>query len=104
MPAARAKSLDCGSTACTAMTSDTQQPRPSTLQTLFAYKAWANEELFAQLGTIDATAHPAALHTAIRVLNHAHVVDCIFKAHLSGVPHGYAATNTQETPALQSLA
>jgi uncharacterized damage-inducible protein DinB len=86
------------------MTPDAHDARPSTLQTLFAYKAWANEELFALLGTIDAAAHATALHSAIRVLNHAHVVDCIFKGHLSGVPHGYPATNTKETPALQSLA
>lgn len=86
------------------MTPDAHDAQSSTLHTLFAYKAWANDELFAQLGTVDAAAHSSALHAAIRVLNHAHVVDCIFKGHLSGVPHGYSATNTKETPVLQALA
>jgi len=86
------------------MTTDTYRPKSSTLQTLFGYKAWANAELLAALGGIDAAAHSSALHSAIRVLNHAHVVDCIFKGHLSGVPHGYSATNTQSTPTLPALA
>jgi len=80
------------------------RPKPSTLHTLFRYKAWSNEELFGVLASIDAGAHPAAVHSAIRILNHAHVVDCIFKGHLSGTPHGYTATNTKDTPALQALA
>jgi uncharacterized damage-inducible protein DinB len=87
-----------------AMESTVDPRASSTLASLFAYKAWANEELFAALAAIDAGAHPAELHGAIRVLNHVHVVDCIFKGHLSGAPHGYAATNTKETPALAALA
>lgn len=86
------------------MTSDPHGPQPSALQTLFGYKAWANDELLTALGGIDASAHPSVVHTATRVLNHTHVVDCIFKAHLLGVPHGHTATNTQATPTLQSLA
>jgi uncharacterized damage-inducible protein DinB len=85
------------------MAIDTRGPKPSALQTLFGYKAWANEELLTVLGGIDASAHPTVVHTATRVLNHARVVDSIFKAHLSGGPHGYTATNTQDTPTLQAL-
>jgi uncharacterized damage-inducible protein DinB len=80
------------------------QQAPSTLHSLFGYKAWANEELFAALATVDAEKHPAEAHTAIRILNHVYVVDCIFKAHLTGSAHGYAATNTKETPSRQALA
>jgi uncharacterized damage-inducible protein DinB len=76
----------------------------STLYSLFAYKAWANRELFAALACVDAAAHPAPVHRAIRILNHVYVVDVIFKAHLEGVRHSYTASNTKETPALQSLA
>jgi uncharacterized damage-inducible protein DinB len=76
----------------------------STLQSLFRYKSWANDELFTLLSTVNAAAHPAVLHSAIRVLNHAHVVDGIFKGHLLGVPHDYSATNTQDTPTLPALA
>jgi uncharacterized damage-inducible protein DinB len=83
---------------------DVHSPTTSTLQSLFRYKAWANDELLTLLGSIDAAAHPTVVHTALRVLNHAHVVDRIFKGHLLGVAHGYTATNTQDTPALQALA
>jgi uncharacterized damage-inducible protein DinB len=41
--------------------------------------------------------------TATRTLNHIYVVDRIFRAHLAGEPHGYTATNTRETPALNEL-
>ena len=73
------------------------------LQSLFRHKAWANEELYAELAKLDASAHAAERHAAIRVLNHVYVVDRIFAAHLTGVAHGYAATNTTETPTLDAL-
>lgn len=76
---------------------------PTLLLSLFKYKAWANEELFAELHRLDAEAHATERHTAIRLLNHIHVVDRIFAAHLSGTPHAYTATNTPETPALGDL-
>lgn len=75
----------------------------SLLLSLFQYKAWANTELFAELRKVDGEAHPAERHSAIRVLNHIHVVDRIFVAHLSGTPHTYTATNTPETPTLDEL-
>ena len=53
--------------------------------------------------TVTAPEHAAALHAAIRMLNHIHVVDRIFRAHLLGEPHGYADTNTPETPELGTL-
>jgi len=73
------------------------------LLSLFRYKAWANGELFAELEKVDAGQHPAERHTAIRLLNHIHVVDRIFAAHLAGAPHAYTATNTPETPTLDEL-
>ena len=86
------------------MTTNSFQDAPSTLRSLFAYKAWANEELFAALADVDAEKHPAEAHAAIRILNHVYVVDGIFKAHLADSAHGHAATNTKETPALHALA
>ncbi|NMM38628.1 MAG: damage-inducible protein DinB [Glaciimonas sp.] len=86
------------------MPTDIFQDTPSTLRSLFGYKAWANEELFAALALVDAVKHLAEANTAIRILNHVYVVDCIFKAHLAGDVHDYAATNTKETPALSTLA
>jgi len=73
------------------------------LQSLFKYKAWANEELFAELQKLDPVTHPTERHTAIRLLNHIYVVDRIFAAHLSGQAHGYAGTNTPETPSFEAL-
>jgi len=69
---------------------------------LFAYKAWADAELFALLATLPAeSAEP--LHACIRTLNHIHVVDRIFRAHLGGEPRPFDATNTQATPGLEAL-
>ena len=76
----------------------------SVLLSLFKYKAWINEQLFAAVGRIDATANAADRHTAIRILNHVYVVDRIFAANLTGGTHPYTATNTQETPTLEALA
>lgn len=74
----------------------------TTLQSLFAYKAWANGELFALLATLPPTrAEP--LHTCIRTLNHIHVVDRLFRAYLGGEPPPFNATNTKETPSLSAL-
>ncbi|WP_374568350.1 DinB family protein [Ideonella sp.] len=73
------------------------------LLSLFQYKAWANAELFAELRQVDAEAHAAQRHTAIRLLNHIYVVDRIFVGHLSGTPHGHTGTNTTETPTLDAL-
>ncbi|MFM8900851.1 MAG: DinB family protein [Burkholderiales bacterium] len=73
------------------------------LQSLFRYKAWANEELFVELAKLDADTHATERHTAIRLMNHIYVVDRIFGGHLSGVAHGYSATNTADTPTLEAL-
>lgn len=74
-----------------------------TLQSLFRQKSWANNELFNVLATVAADAQADAVHTAIRTLNHIHVVDRIFRAHLAGESHGYSATNTETTPELGEL-
>jgi uncharacterized damage-inducible protein DinB len=76
---------------------------PSTLKSLFAYKAWADEELLQALASVSVEIYPMELHTALRTMNHIHVVDRIFCAHLLGHPHGYQASNTAETPTLPDL-
>lgn len=75
----------------------------NTLAALFAQKSWSNNELFNALAAVPAHAHAEALHTAVRTLNHIHVVDRIFQAHPAGRPHGYTATNTEATPELGTL-
>jgi uncharacterized damage-inducible protein DinB len=74
-----------------------------TIQSLFAQKSWANNELFNALAAITDAEHAQARHTAIRTLNHIYVVDRIFRAHLLGELHGYSATNTGATPDLDEL-
>jgi uncharacterized damage-inducible protein DinB len=74
-----------------------------TLLSLFQFKAWSNRALFACLREVDANAHAEPLHAMVRMLNHIYVVDRIFRAHLLGQPHGYAATNTPDTPTLDAL-
>jgi uncharacterized damage-inducible protein DinB len=74
----------------------------STLQSLFAYKAWANSELLARLAKIPGS-QTEQLETCIRTLNHTHVVDRIFRAHLSEEPRPFDATNTKDTPSLGQL-
>lgn len=73
------------------------------LNSLFRHKAWANEELYAEVAKLDPATHQAERHSAIRLLNHIFVVDRIFRAHLAGEAHGYAGTNTTETPTLDEL-
>ncbi|WP_061938554.1 DinB family protein [Collimonas pratensis] len=71
--------------------------------TLFEYKTWANETLFATIGALPEDAHEREKHDAIRILNHVYVVDCIFQANLQRLPHVYKGLNTPATPALADL-
>lgn len=73
------------------------------LQSLFAQKSWANNELFNLLATVSTAQDASPIHTATRTLNHIYVVDRIFRAHLLGEQHGYTATNTDATPELGEL-
>ena len=75
----------------------------NTIQSLFAQKSWANNELFNVLAAVPAAEHAESVHTAVRTLNHIYVVDRIFRAHLLGEPHTYKATNTDVTPELDEL-
>ena len=85
------------------MTTNASQDTPSALRSLFTYKAWANEELFVALAEVDSEKYAVEAHAAVRILNHVYVTDCIFKAHLAGGAHGYAAANTKETPSVHAL-
>lgn len=70
----------------------------------FQYKAWANREILDTLRKTDPGINPEKHKLAIRLLNHALVVDKIFSAHLANTKHGYSATNTVETPSVEDLA
>jgi uncharacterized damage-inducible protein DinB len=73
-----------------------------TLQRLFSYKAWANDELLSALAKLGSESPITAL--AIKALSHSYVVDRIFAAHLRRTAHGYTSANSSQLPALQDLA
>ncbi len=76
----------------------------SILLSLFDYKAAAGGELFGALQEAELAIPPDNLRRALRILNHAHIVDRIFLAHLEGRPHGYAGSWETEAPGLAELA
>jgi uncharacterized damage-inducible protein DinB len=67
---------------------------------LFQYKAWANDRLLAAL---DGETLQAERHSAILILNHAHIVDRIFAANLQKLEHGYSNNEPDHAPALDEL-
>lgn len=76
------------------------------LTSLIRYKATADDELIAALERVDAAGEGGsdAFRAALRVFNHAHIVDRIFAAHLDGTRHPYAASWSEAPPALPVLA
>lgn len=83
-------------------------PRPAdTLIKLLRYKTWANRIAFESVMAIpEAEAlkpRMTVFGNMVRTLNHVYVVDDIFRHHLTGRRHAYAARNTVETPSLADL-
>lgn len=69
----------------------------------FCYKAWADRDPL-EYGERQWNALPEEdARFFARILDHAHVVDCIFVGHITGQPHGFHADNTVETPSLAAL-
>lgn len=73
-----------------------------TLQRLFRYKAWANDELLTVLAGLRADAPVTGL--AVKALSHTYIVDQIFAAHLRRKSHPYTSANLDQMPALIDLA
>ena len=78
-----------------------------TARMLTRYKAWANEIVFATVQALpegEATKpRLTVFKNMVHTLNHLHVVDCIFQAHLEGREHGFTARNTPTPPPLDEL-
>lgn len=74
---------------------------------LARYTAWANDRLFDTLAALpvgEAMAKRATgFSTMVNTLNHAHVVDLIWQAHLQGKPHGFTSRITAVEPTLEEL-
>jgi uncharacterized damage-inducible protein DinB len=67
------------------------------------YKAWADADLMRALGALPALARLLLGRKATAIVRHFHAVDCIFRAHLLGVPHGLTSVNPEEPAALSAL-
>lgn len=72
-----------------------------TLQHLFRFKAWANDELLTALARLGSESPITGL--AIKALSHSHVVDRIFVAHMRRQAHTYTSANLSEMPTLTDL-
>jgi uncharacterized damage-inducible protein DinB len=73
----------------------------NTLQNLFRFKAWADDELLVALARHGAESHVTRL--AIKALSHTYVVDQIFAAHLRRKAHAFTSANLGEMPRLEDL-
>jgi uncharacterized damage-inducible protein DinB len=76
-------------------------PMHDTLQRLFRYKGWANDELLSALAKLGEASPVTGL--AIKALSHTYVVDRIFAAHMTQRDHSYTSTNLSEMPTLEQL-
>lgn len=76
----------------------------SLFKSLFRYKSSTDGELLEALRSVGGVAPAADFQAALRVLSHAHRVDRIFAANLMGKPHTYAASWSEDVPALADLA
>lgn len=72
-----------------------------TLQRLFGYKAWADDQLLTALAELG-DASPIT-NLALKALTHTYVVDRIFAAHLRRSSHTYASATLDEMPTLADL-
>lgn len=75
----------------------------NTIVTLFRYKRWIDIETLQAIKRIDASANAEKAHLTLRLMNHIHVVDMIFRANITGQKHSYTALNTPETPSADEL-
>jgi uncharacterized damage-inducible protein DinB len=75
----------------------------SLLLSLMRYKKWADAELMAAVSELPVLADAPEGIYVTAVIRHFHTVDCIFKAHLLGVPHGYTSANPSEPAMLPEL-
>jgi uncharacterized damage-inducible protein DinB len=72
-----------------------------TLQRLFQFKAWANDELMTALAKLGHDSPVMGL--AIKALSHTYVVDRIFIAHMTRKAHAYSSANLSALPTLEDL-
>ena len=79
----------------------------ATARMLARYNAWANKEIFRAVAALPGgeavKERPSLFRNMVHTLNHNHVIDLIWQAHLEGREHGYTARNTPDHPPLDEL-
>ena len=70
---------------------------------LMRIKRWADAELMKTVLELPALAGTREEGYVTAIVRHFHTVDCIFKAHLLGLPHGYTSANPSEPATLTEL-
>jgi uncharacterized damage-inducible protein DinB len=74
---------------------------------LARYKRWADESLLSMLDEIPAEERvkrrAAKYGSMLHTLNHVHVIDKVFQAHLQQRAHGFTARNTPTHPPMPEL-
>jgi uncharacterized damage-inducible protein DinB len=74
---------------------------------LTRYNAWANKLIFQAVSELpegEATKERRTLfRNMVHTLNHNHVIDLIWQAHLEGRAHGFTARNTDDHPPIAEL-
>ncbi len=70
---------------------------------LIAMKQWADRGLYDVIGRDLDRLTPADMAIMLRILDHMHAVDQIFRHHLLGTPHGFQAAQSAATPDFATL-
>lgn len=73
------------------------------LQRLFAHRRWADHAFLDSLEALDPDRHAQVRDSSLRLLQHMHLVDRIFAAHLVGAAHGIDSTDPASIPTLDGL-
>ena len=71
---------------------------------LIDIKRWADRGLYEAVGRNWGQLTPEEASIMLRILDHVHVVDRIFQHHLQGLPHTFAAPQSDVIPPLEALA
>lgn len=75
----------------------------NSLVNLMKHKSWVESEFYAVLGAVPGRNQAGLVKEVGYYLNHIHIVDQIFKAHLTGQRHGFSSTVSDVVPPLEQL-
>lgn len=87
----------------TSADSDPAVTAPNLMVALMDYKRWADADLLEAVLALPALIAAPEGQYVTAIIRHFHTVDCIFKAHLLGVPHQYSSANPAEPIGLEEL-